>query len=679
MNNTDEMYWCDKAPADFADELCKRLGAELSPTQLGLQQLLLRAGQYYYGALPWAVSDLGQYGPSSSFMQRTGNQGNQVTLKVNQARQNANAKHQIITNPALTWVAQAVNTDSKSMADAERGTDILENLWKQRGWEAQGISCVLEAIIFGESAVLDLWSHTAGEPLQYAEGQVLYAGDIRSWNVPTWDLFRDAGVKSYDESPWVCARLSRSKWELVAEYPGQRKEILARASSPVSRAMVVPTVSPVGPGAPDPDAVTVLYFFHRRLPVLPRGLQSVLLGPDLVLQHEPLSDCYADPLPVHRIAAADILNTPWAYSDYWDSLALQELRDDVESALATNIVAFGRQLLSVEEGQNVSPLQVANGPVLLPRPRGSVPPVPLQFTAQPEGAFEHLDALKRAGREVMGLNDFVVGQVDSAQMNAQYAALMASLAIQQNSDLQKRYVKFTSVRGRGQLKTFRANASVPRKVAIVGEHGPQESVSFTGKDFQALDDVYVTIGAPISQSTGGRLQIAQLNVDQGFVQTPEQLQQVVETGSLKPLTQGLGAELLYIAAENEALLRGEEPEVKITDSHQLHIREHRAPTWSEQARKNPQVNVASDSHIRKHLDFLLNTDPRILAAMGQAAPAPAAPPPGAAPGAQSATQPPEAGDVSSSLETPVAAQPSLDDTQLPQSPVDPSTGKPFAT
>lgn len=666
-----DSFWCDLEPDDFAEELFARLGGQLSASQLGLQQLLMKAGATYYGALPWAVNGLGQNGPNSAFIQRTGEQGKDVSIKVNQARQNANAKHQIVTNPTLTWTATAVNTDSQSLADADRCTAILENLWKQKGFEADAISCALEAILFGESARLILWDATAGDPVAQIEEQRFYAGDVRSWSVPTWDLFRSASAKSFEESPWLCARVPRSKWELVAEFPDRRDDILNLSQSATSLS-VVPSVSPVGPGALDPDSVAVFYFFHKRMPALPTGLQAILLSPDCILAHGPLEDCYADPLPIHRLAAGDVVGTPWAYSDYWDSLALQDLRDDVESALATNIVTFGRQLIAVESGVNVSTIQIANGPTLIEHPPGKMPPTPVQLTAQPPSAFQHLEALKRAGREVMGLNDFVMGQVESAEMNAQYAALMASLAIQQNSNFQKSWVKFTNGEGRGMLKVFRAKASHERKVAIIGEHGPQTSETFNGQTFEALDDVYVTIAGPLSQSTAGRMQIAQMFLDRGFVLTPEQLQQVVTTGNLKPLTQGLEAELVYIAAENEQLLKGTSPPVKITDSHQMHIREHRAATFSEQARENEQVNVVTDEHIKQHLDFWLNTDPRILAAMGQApAPPPQMPAPGGPPDAKKQEQ------AAKPLENPLDSQPQFKDVKLPEAPPDPHSGMPF--
>lgn len=671
-----DVYWCNLPPDDFAQEAFKRI--QPSTTADGgiggvFQELYLAARSAFYGAMPrdWTS------GPSSAFVGRAGEQGSQATLKVNNLRSHALAQHQIVTSPPLSWKAQAVNTDSRSIASASRGSKILEYLWKNQSCDERLLEAVLGAILYGEEFIFSPWSTLAGEPRVVVGGQVHYEGNIVDYNVPAWDLLRDGTAKSYELSPWKCVRLWQSKWDLIAEYPDKAEEILAlKSTAPTSGqgALAGPLLQPW-----NSDRIAAYYFFHERTPALPAGLQAVLLSADLWLSHDALEPCYQEILPIHRMAAGELKGTPYAYTSLWEAMATQELADDIQSSLATNIIAFGKQLIWAEAGSNLNPDALAAGPQVLYGTQGKPPPQVMMLHAAPPTAFQHLDELRGAIRQIFGLNDIAMGQPDTAQMNAQAFALIASMAIQQNSDLQKRFVKCATNMGRSRLRIFRAKAATPRKVAIVGKHGPLNAIqeTFTGEDLSSLDDVYVELDSPMAQTAAGRLQMAQLYMDRGFVSTPEQLENLVETGRLETLTQGLHAELIFIAEENEALLQGEPVPVKITDSHQLHIREHRAPTFSAQARSNPEVNRVTDQHIREHLDFLLNTDPRILAAMGQAAPMP---PPGA-PGAAPPGGPPEAGppgpDAQAALAGPLDGQPSAEDVPLPSPPNNPLTGEAF--
>lgn len=634
---SDEQYWCSLPEEEFATELFSR--SIPRGTNGSIHGWLLRAAySSFYGAAPLD-------GPgSTAFVGRSGEQGEIVTLRVNQLRSHANARHQLVTSPKLDWDCEAVNTDAKSLSDAARGASILEYLWKQRRYGAQAVEAVLGAIIYGEEFLFTPWDDLAGKALgrvpeasspsgETIPSRVVYEGDVRCHNVPSWDVLRDGSASSYEESDWLCVRLDVNKWSLIAQHPDMREKILSHQPDD-RRGMDQPwDARPTGG-----DRVTCYFFFHKRTPALPDGMQSVLLGDDCVLSHEPLEDCYDGLLPIHRIACADLKGTPYAWTDFWECMGIQELYDDVQTSLATNIVSFGKQIIAQEEG-DVSPVdQLSDGPKLLIYPKGSRPPQAVNLMVPNPEMFQHIERLKQDQRQIMGLNDIVMGQPDSAQMNASAFALLASMAVTQNSDLQARYVEMVSRTGRSILRIYQAKASVKRKVRIVGVHGPSVVQEFGSEDLQNLDDVFVTVGNPLSHTSAGRLQLAQMYVQQGFILTPEQLQSVIEEGTLQPLTQVLRDELLYVAEENEAILRGTNPPVKITDSHMLHIKEHRGPTFSSASRGDARINAAADAHIQEHLQMWLQTDPRILQAMGQSVPQQPAQPNPQAPASRGAAQ-----------------------------------------
>ncbi len=687
-------HWADASAEEWAKEYFQRI------TRCGsfLARLQLLAHRHFYGALPTGfVGDM----PSSAEVSRAGEQGENIELRVNWLRAHQNAKHQIIVAPKLTWGAQAVNTDSRSMSDASRGAAILEAEWKQGPWEKAAMDAQLGAGLYGEEFLFPYWLSTAGEALQYVaeqpavaaspgtpavepseefpEGQpavepvearpvipsrVEFTGDLVCHAVSSWNAYCDERATSWDASPWRSARVLEDKWDLIARFPDAKELIL--------NAPAAPCVAAMGPGVDpltisDDSKVLCHYFFHKRTPGLPRGLQAVALSPDCVLEFIPLEKCYHVP-PIHQFTGGVLKGSPRGYTDFWEAMASQDLATDVQSSLATNIVTFAKQFVSAEEGSNQSPDNIGgNGPKVVYRAKNTAPPTPVMFHLPNDGAFKHLGEMRGDQRMILGLNDVSMGEAPTGTPNAQAWALLATAAVTANSGGQRSYVEGVRKVGQSILAIWKEKADHKRKTSVVGIHGasvPKQEV-WDKTDFGPISDATVEIANPLSQTAAGRLQIEQLFADRGFIQTPEQLSMVLETGSLQPLTQTLRDELIYIAWENEQLLKGAMLEVMVTDSHQMHIREHKATTFSAEARSNPSIIQAANDHIQKHVQQALAMSPQLAQLLGQAS---AAPPPPMDPGA------PPAGGLSA-LEQPGAAS-APEGIELPTAPVNPATGAP---
>jgi len=659
-------YWCTLEEEAWAKEYFARING-YGPGQLARLQYLCR--RKFYGALPANfVGDM----PSSAEVGRSGEQGENIELLVNWFRAHLNAKHQIIVAPKLTWGAQATNTDARSLADASRAASILEYLWKTGPFEEKAVSAELGAILDGEEFLFTYFNSMSGKPQRFDEstGVVTYEGDIDCHSIPSWDCLRDVTATSWDECPWRSVRRDVSRHRLIAQYPEMRDEILAAPAATVARMDGSSLIA-----GKSEDRVTTHYFFHDRKPELPLGLQAVLLSTDCVLEYRALEICYQTS-PVTRFAAADLKGTPCGYTSAWDAMAPQDLGTDIQGALATNIVTFGRQAVSAETGSNLDFDQLGQGPAVVYYPKGGKPPEALQLSASPPEAFKHLDNIKSDQRLILGLNDMAMGEPPQGPPNAQAWALLSTANITNNSGEQRGFVASVRSVGRSILAIVKAKYSTKRKALIVGVHGaavPKQE-SFDGSDFAGIEDVDVTIDNPLMQNAAGRLQIATMHIDRGFVSVPEQLTQLINTGSAEPLTQSLRDELIFIAWENEELIAGRPVSTMITDSHQMHVREHRAVTFSAEARSNPEVIAAVNQHIQEHIQFGLETDPRILAMMGQAAPMPPALPEGAP---SDPTESPKQDSPAAVLEQPgEGPQGEAAAIKLPTPPVDPSQGMP---
>lgn len=612
-------YWCTLPSDEWAKEYFARV-SQYGPGYLARLQFLAR--RHFYGALP---SDFVGDMPSSAEVNRAGDQGENVELRVNWFRAHVNAKHQIIVAPKLVWGTQATNTDARSMADSSRAASILEYMWKTMPFETMAISAELGALLDGEEFLLTYFNASAGKPKRFdaQQGVVEYEGDIDCYSIPSWDVFRDPTARSFEESPYRSARRDVNRFQLIAQYPAMAEEIMAAPAATMMRQDRTGAWSV----SQSSDRVTCHYFFHERRPELPLGLQAIALSPDCVLEFKALEKCYQTPC-ITRFPAGDLKGTPFAYSSTWEAMAPQDLATDIQGSLATNIVTFGKQMISAESDQNLPIDQVGNGPAVIYRPKGSPPPVALQLASSPSEAFKHLDNIKVDQRLILGLNDMAMGEPPQGPPNAQAWALLATANITNNSGEQRAFVNAVRNVGRSILAIVKAKFSTKRKALIVGVHGAQvpKQEEFDATDFAGIDDVTVEIDNPLMQSAAGRLQIATMYLDRGFVTIPEQLEQLVTTGKLEPLTQGLRDESIFIAWENEQMLLGAPVRAMITDSHQMHIRSHKDVSFSAEARSSQNIIDAMNAHIKEHIDLALGTDPAILALLGQAAPPP---PPGA--------------------------------------------------
>lgn len=690
-------HWCDAEAKEWAAEYFKRI------TKGGsfLARLQLLAHRHFYGALPAGfVGDM----PSSAEVSRAGEQGENVELRVNWLRAHQNAKHQIIVAPRMAWSGQPINTDSKSMAGASRGANILEAEWKQGPWEQTAIDCQKNAGIYGEEFLFPYWLSVGGKAKQYIEpveaqeampgtpprppdpsipgdegdpgsepteavaaapGRIEYEGDLECNQVASWNAFCDEWAPSWDASMWQSARIPRDRHDLIAQYPHMRDEILAAPEVPlwVTASSNGNTVTYQSL----PDKVLCHYFFHKRTPGLPEGLQCVALSPDCVLEFLPLETCYRKG-PIKQCPAALVKGSPRGYSDFWEAMAAQDLATNIQSSIATNIVAFAKQMISAEEGTNLAIDQIGNGPFVQYRPRGSQPPEPMTFHMPSDGAFKHLGELKADQRMMLGLNDVAMGEAPTGTPNAQAWALLATAGVTANSGGQRLFVDFVRKVGQTILGIWKEKASEKRKTAVVGVHGaavPRQE-EWDKEDMGALEDVTVEIANPLAQTAAGRLQIEALYAERGFVQVPEQTEMLLETGTLQPLTQVLRDELIYIAWENEQILKGICPPVRYSDSHQMHIREHKGPTFSADARGGPmgaEINTAADEHIQMHVEQAMSMTPQMAQLLGQASTAPAAPPGGPEGVPAALEQPGQPGDAPEGI-------------KLPTAPTNPATGAP---
>jgi hypothetical protein len=648
---TGPIYWAATESEVIGEKLVSRVenyGNDRLVTEL--TNKVNRAYQYYFGVDPGGVH-------ASSQILRGGDAGELAEIRVNHARSLVNTLLNLISSPKLVWTPKAVNIDHDSIRECELAAAILEYYWQERSVSSHAVRALEEALVFTEGFVLESWDVDSGDDYAALGGQVAKTGDVRIENVSTWDVIRDPCKASWDELDWVIVRRFVNKYNLAAQYPEYATEIHETAAS-VSFTARRGQYTMVE----DEDLVPCYYFFHKKCPALPTGRETIFLANKAVIHDAPLS---YETIPLYRVSAGELFGTPYGYSPFMEILGIQELIDSLHTSIATNQSTFATQNVAAEAGTEVPVDQLAGGMRLLYYPQGGKPPSPLQLTSTPAEVFSHLEQLKKDQELLFGLNSVVRGEPQSGELSGSALALLQSQAIQQSSTIQASYLRFVEALGAGTLSVIRERLSAEKQIAIVGKSSQflVTDSSYTGSDLDRVRKVRVEIGNPMSQTSAGRSEMAKELIGMNLIKSVEQYQQVLATGRLEPLTEGLNNELMLIRAENESLSAGQPVQAIIIDDHMLHCREHRSILANPLARANPDIVNAVLAHITEHEQLYYTAPPSTLMMMGQQPPpmmGGGMPPP---PGAEGAAPMPPG--------NPAADSPNPD---MPSLPTNPATG-----
>jgi len=284
------------------------------------------------------------------------------------------------------------------------------------------------------------------------------------------------------------------------------------------------------------------------------------------------------------------------------------------------------------KSNNLSVTQLAGGLNFIEYDVQAGKPEALNLTSTPPEVFNFLGMMEHTMETISGVNSVARGNPDASLKSGAALALVQSMSIQFAQQLQQSYVQLLEDVGTSTINILRDFASVPRIAMIAGKHSRGMMKEFTGADLSEVNRVIVDIGNPMTRTTAGKVELAQMLIQAGLVENTDQLLQVIQTGNIDPIIEGKTLELLSVRAENEALSEGNQVQVIITDEHLLHIVEHKAIISDPAIRDDATVVQTVTDHIIEHYKFL--SDPSIamlLAALGQkslaTAPAPTATPP----------------------------------------------------
>lgn len=587
------------------DEYFKAMSA------LGWDTRIETSHDYYYGQ-----------GPNGGAHKLTpsGTQGELTEVVSNEFRSFIRHTLTLVTSERPAFDVRAMNTDYKSVSQAIVGEQVLEFYLRHKKLENILKSACEKALWSGEGFVGIDWDIQSGEVFGLDEnGQPTMKGDVKYSVYNPFQVIRDPFTTdhAYD---WVILVDYASKYDVAAQFPEFSESIVNDSLKNYGKEYLFGI-----PAQIKTDKIPVFTFYHRKSPALPEG-RWVKFAADKILAEGPLP---FTEIPLYRVSTGDVENFVFGYSPAFDLLGLQEINDDLMSAVVTNSRNFSRQLIAVDKSAGVSHRALTEGSSILELDMEAGEDVskkimPLQLTATSPETYNLMDRVVSRMEKYTGINEVIRGEPSPNLRSGNALALIAAQAIKFNSGLQQSYNILLEDVGTATLRFLKQFAKAPRFFRVVGKNNRSMLDQFSSEDIEGVDRVDVQRASALTATTAGRIELADNLLQSQLIKRPEQYISVLETGRLDPLIESERSELLNIKSENEMLQEGQLPITMITDSHALHIREHLAVLHDPEARMNPTVVQAVQGHIAEHRELWLQCPQEYLMATNQ--PPPPTPP-----------------------------------------------------
>jgi len=278
----------------------------------------------------------------------SGEQGEMANLPVNHYRNICRHILTMVTANRPAMQARATNTDYKSLVQTKLANGLLDYYMREKRLEDYLHKAIEYAIVFGSGYVKLEWNATSGEVYDYNEetDTPIYEGDIKFSNLSPFDVVFDSTKEDANDHDWVLCRSFKNRFDLAAKYPEQADDILRMETKDQKERYDFN-----GGFYDESDDIAVYEFYHKRTESMPEGRYCLFVDSDVVLMDTSMP--YRD-LPVYRVSPADILGTPYGYSDTFDVLPIQDAINSLYSAILTNQNAFAVQNIISPRGADVT-------------------------------------------------------------------------------------------------------------------------------------------------------------------------------------------------------------------------------------------------------------------------------------------------------------------------------------
>jgi hypothetical protein len=526
--------------------------------------------------------------------------------------------HIMVTENKLAFQPRAKNSDSKSQIEADLAKGICEFYGDEKKMNEILSRAVLGSLIMFEQFIHTPWDQAEGYELSVDGEKIIKSGDQTFQLYSPLDVARNTSV---DKSSWYIVREKVNKYDLATLYPEFADEIKSTSLDRdefelgfFENEFRRTNLNMID----DHDMVYKYHLYHARTPSVESGRYTIICA-NQVLSDGPL---IYDKVPVYRLQAGTVLETPFSESVAIDLLPLQQGLDAVFSAVTTNSLNNAKQLIYCPD-PNLDYFDLQDGQTAV---IATQPPIGLNLSATSPETHKLIDMFVSHSQLLSGINESARGNPGGNLKSGTSLAVMLAQAIQYVNDVQKNYAQVASDVATALVSNIQKFASEEMVAYISGTSRKGSIKKFKAEDIMDVERITVDLGSPLVQTLAGRNEIAQQFLQYGLVKDPKQLVSFLRTGELDQTTESLFSDAMLIREENEQIKKGVKPTVLILDNHMEHILEHKTIFSSPEARLDETITKAGLAHIQEHIDWMRKTPPDLAAVVtGQPLPAPQAP------------------------------------------------------
>jgi len=591
-----------------------RLAAELEGRVNAYYQWILVTGRLSR----WRIAFDTYYGQrgahNASYITPAGDKGELSLLMSNEYRNLVQHLLVMAFQSKTAFEMVSTNTDSTSKAQTYIAKGIVEYNRRDGRVSDNEKEATEIALIMDTGWVFNEWNFLVGEEVDVDRmtGQPIRQGDFNSRARTPLDVIIDFTKPQGTERDWIMVRDPANKFDLAAQYPELAEELTGLQRDYTRDALFrfgELFQYEVGFTSPDIDIWT---FYHRKSPAMPQGRIFQFVNPRVIIPGDgPLP---YKKLPGNRICPTEQILSCLGYSNANSILALQDVMDAMISAATTNMTTCGVNNIWTKPSPNFDFQQLVNGMNLIES--DEKPEVLIMNRLPPEWLALANFIIQRMEIQI-GMNAVARGNIEGEDLSGAAMALLQSMAIQFNNGLVRAVNKLEEDDANDIIQLSQSFKNQKSIGMIIGENNKYMMREWSKADIDQIQRVYARRSNPLKDTTAGKLQLLDKYMEiPGMITSSDQINEVIETGSLDSSTELGRNKRLLIDQENEAMIMGEVPPVLFCDNHPEHMLRHSMPLASPDDRKDPELIERIRAHNEAHKMEWMNADPAVLMAHG---------------------------------------------------------------
>ncbi len=577
-----------------------------------------------------AVLEPGSWDTSLVF---DGKQGELVKMVVPQARSLVRQLVTLVTKQKMDFNALAESESGDVVEETRLGNSVMEQVIDRERVDQKGDQMAEFAAVTGQGFMGAFWRTDKGEPhaVDQESGGFIYKGGVEVVTPHILDVFYDYTIPEWENVPWVELRVSRNRWDLIAQFPKLADDIMRIESSRVGRGTYTWQDKIITEG----DMIDCYELYVRPSPGLKNGRMMFYSDPKTIYHDGP--NGYMT-IPIEPMRPEPVMGLGFGYPVFSNLLPAQEMLDHSFSAIATNQSAFAVQTVTVPRGAGISVQEINGMNFLSFTPQANVSgggrPEALQLSQSSPDTFKFINLLASHMVEISNLNSAIRGSPPPGVTAGTAIATLTTNALEFLSGHQRAYTQTMERVMMHVLNAKQKFAKLDRSVMMRGKNNQVTAKKYNADKLSTIVGVKIQVGNPLTQTLSGRLELAEKLSANGLIKSAQDYLLVLEGAPTRKLYETELSEDDLMQSENDALQEGKDVPTLITDDHASHIRHHSRLLNDPVVRMNGKANQIITAHIEKHVEYAHTQDP-FLAAMVRTGKMPEGgppPPPGMGPG-----------------------------------------------